>query len=561
MIKIKTLEVNGFKLLDNAKISFENKQGIITLLGDNQDLAFDSNSSGKSTFPDSILQLLFDKNLQNISQKDVYNKYNGNKFSGKITFSVTHEEQETEVQVLKDYSNGTFDLIINDIIQEGKKPEKKKKLESLLGMSYETFSKLYYMSPTKLSLFSTNNDASQAKFITELLSLDFVTDINKKAKTVLDSYKSELTLKNRELDLMTNQMESLNVQLKLTPEKSKLDTTKIDTLKVKEQKLIESISELESLIKTQKQETQLITSEKDSLTGELKVSRLNVQDKERLLLNDTCPTCQQSLKGIQVKDNEYNNIKDLEKNLKETKTKVIEQERKLREFDNNLVKVNKELRLIEKEIITYNQEKELQQNNSFESLREKLREDLVKVSKEVILARKELNKYESLINVYTHVLNCTGAKGFKKERIGLFIKLLNRNLLYLCKELLGGEMIARVQADAKGNYNLVIQDTLTELSYLDLSSGFARRVDILLVLALNLSVEKLTQKRINLLILDECLSGVDSNGIKEVESLLQKVKEMFKEKSIVIVLHGNEVQSDYTLVVKRENNTSKLHWA
>ena len=138
---------------------------------------------------------------------------------------------------------------------------------------------------------------------------------------------------------------------------------------------------------------------------------------------------------------------------------------------------------------------------------------------------------------------------------------MNNQLDKISNQIMGGETGIWIVRTEKNNFEVMIQDTKGQLSYSNLSAGTKQRVDILLALALNLAIKTLTGIDINMLFFDEIFSNIDSQGRKDIENLLQRISNKFPDKMIITVLHGNDISSNHTILVTRENYQSKLSWA
>ena len=105
MIKLKEIQIDTFKLLKDTAISLEGKSGIVMLQGNNLDSPqFESNSVGKSTLPDAILQGLFGKNLHGTTIEKVGELYPKQKPSTTISL----EMNGVDYTVKNDYDNNVL---------------------------------------------------------------------------------------------------------------------------------------------------------------------------------------------------------------------------------------------------------------------------------------------------------------------------------------------------------------------------------------------------------------------------------------------------------------------
>ena len=226
MINIKKIEVTGYRLLENTSLDFTNKKGLISLKGVNNDF-FESNGSGKTTLPNAICQILYGENLERLPQKEINSIYSGSKFRGYLELEVNNQR----VTIERDYGKNTFDFWVDGVIDMvANKKTKQERLDKIIGLSFDTFNKLFYLSPNRISMFSKSDDTSQGKFIKELLSLEFISGINKRADLELKHLKNETDYKLKEQDLNEKQLGYIKDQISLL-KSTTFDVKELITLK------------------------------------------------------------------------------------------------------------------------------------------------------------------------------------------------------------------------------------------------------------------------------------------------------------------------------------------
>ena len=179
----------------------------------------------------------------------------------------------------------------------------------------------------------------------------------------------------------------------------------------------------------------------------------------------------------------------------------------------------------------------------------------------LITKQAELTELEDKVYILELISQSTSSKGYIKERVELFLALFNSELYELGKELLGNNYKISINKSKNVGFELYVDDSEITLNYSSLSSGFKSRVDLLISLALNKTVEILTGISINVLFLDEILSAVDATGVESISLLLNKIKHKFPDKLIFIVSHNQVIKNvDNTLTITRQNDASKLKW-
>jgi DNA repair exonuclease SbcCD ATPase subunit len=571
MIKIKELEVRGFKLYEDAELKLDNKVGIANLIGKNDDIiGFDSNSSGKSSFANLFLQVIYGKNLENMSQESIVHKYSNTPFSGKIVLEINEQEltiirdnSKTGKDALIYYVDGVFQGKDNPKEIKTRKAEIQDEIDTIIGMGVTTFKKLLYLSPNEKTLFSTSQDTSQSKFIQELLNLDLIDMINKRVKKELVTYKNDIVLKSREIKLLQSNIEGIINQLKALPKEldEKQMNNSYNELINEKNRLLGLIKSYDKSMKGLKDSADI--KKKAIVVKQTEVSSIkkSIVEKDRLIKDEKCPTCGNNVNADLLHISDLNseveafesNISDLEKGLNDLKKEFDSIKSERDSYKESLTEVEKSLTKIESQ-------KDILQSNGLKEVKDNLEKEVISKSDELVNLQSELNEAEDMKYCLDLIQQCSGVKGFIKSRIDLFLRLFNKRLFELANKLSKGDLILNIKKDTKNNYSLYIKDSKIELSYEELSSGLKARVDLLLNLTLRKSLQDLTGISMNVLIIDELISSVDESGRESINTLLNNIKEEFSDTLIFIVSHGTSLPADHDLLVHRKNNSSKLQW-
>ena len=560
MIKIKQIGIDSFKLLSNTELNLEGKAGIVSLQGINLDNpSFSGNSVGKSTLVNVILQGLFMKNIQGDSIERLSNAYTKEKPS----ITITLEKESVEYTIVNNYKDGICKVYKEGVLLDFvRKKDIKDEIEEILGISYFIFSQLIYISPNNPSLFSSVSNDAQNKFIQSLLNIEFIQDINKKSSADLKSFRGEVTLKVKELNLLQQQVESLTKQINLVPVFEDIDySEEINSMAAD----ISRKEDYQIILKKNydkiKKELEAENKREIEIKSEIKHLEIALSKELDLIAKGNCPTCGQSTTKLSIKTD-----KSLLKNLKESHTesfeKVLAKKAELKALEDELAEVSSEITIARNTLNGLKHKKEEQiKAEKHISLKTSLEEQRTEAITNLIEAQSKLSQLEDKVYILELITQCTSSKGFIKERISLFLQLFNQELQELGKELLGSNYLIEINKNKTLGYELTIFDGEITLNYNSLSSGYRSRCDIIIALALNSAIKLLTGISINVLFLDEILSAVDSVGIESISKLLNKIKHRFPEKIIFVVSHNQILKevSD-TLTITRQNDASKLKW-
>ena len=560
MINIKKIEVTGYRLLEDTSLDFTNKKGLISLKGVNNDF-FESNGSGKTTLPNAICQILYGENLERLPQKEINSIYSGSKFRGYLELEVNNQR----VTIERDYGKNTFDFWVDGVVDMvANKKTKQERLDKIIGLSFDTFNKLFYLSPNRISMFSKSDDTSQGKFIKELLSLEFISGINKRADLELKHLKNETDYKLKEQDLNEKQLGYIKDQISLlkttTFDVKELMTLKgeLEELQYNKKKALKELKDYKSLMENKKQVY-------DEKIAERRMKKASLEEQQRIALLNVCPTCQQKITTkseiTEWIKNEENKSKDLTDEINKIFHEHSSMKLVLAPMENKFAETTKKEILLEQDIKRLETIQKQGDNTDKAKMKKKLETDMKELSDKIVQQEIILRELRDKIYVLELIKASTSSKGYIKERINLFIELMNNQLDKISNQIMGGETGIWIVRTEKNNFEVMIQDTKGQLSYSNLSAGTKQRVDILLALALNLAIKTLTGIDINMLFFDEIFSNIDSQGRKDIENLLQRISNKFPDKMIITVLHGNDISSNHTILVTRENYQSKLSWA
>ena len=560
MIKIKQIGIDSFKLLSNTELNLEGRAGIVSLQGINLDNpSFSGNSVGKSTLVNIILQGLFRKNLQGDSIERLTNAYTKQKPS----ITITLEKEGVEYTFVNNYKDGICKVYKQGVLLDfTRKKDIKDEIEDILGLSYFVFSQLIYISPQNPSLFSSVGNDAQNKFIQSLLSIEFIQSINKKSSADLKTFRGEVTLKIKELNLLQHQVESLSKQIELIPILDDIDYSEEINTKAAD---ISRKEDYQIIVKRNydkvKKELEAENKREIEIKSEIKHLEIALSKELDLIAKGNCPTCGQSTTKLSIKTD-----KSLLKNLKESHTetfeKVLAKKAELKALEDELAEVSSEITIARNTLNGLKNKKEEQlKAEKHISIKNSLEEQRTMTITNLIEAQSSLTLLEDKVYILELITQCTGSKGFVKERISLFLQLFNQELQQLGRELLGSNYLIEITKNKSLGYELTIFDGEITLNYNSLSSGYRSRCDILIALSLNSAIKLLTGIEINVLFLDEILSAVDAVGIESISKLLNKIKHRFPEKIIFVVSHNQILKevSD-TLTITRQNDCSKLKW-
>jgi DNA repair exonuclease SbcCD ATPase subunit len=215
---------------------------------------------------------------------------------------------------------------------------------------------------------------------------------------------------------------------------------------------------------------------------------------------------------------------ELQNSIASTKRKIVEAEQHNKEVTAHNTKVD----LVSKQLVEMNQE--------LETYSGKLH---------------ELSERMSILNVLTKTFSTTGLVAYKIESLVKDLEdITNRYLV----DLSDGRFQIGFKISASDKLNVVITDNGKDIEILALSGGEKARVNVATLLAIRKLMQTLSSSRINLLILDETVETLDTDGKEKlVEVLLQE-----EHLNTFLVSHGFSHPLLEKINVIKRNNISQI---
>jgi DNA repair exonuclease SbcCD ATPase subunit len=183
------------------------------------------------------------------------------------------------------------------------------------------------------------------------------------------------------------------------------------------------------------------------------------------------------------------------------------------------------------------------------------------VSKQLIEMREELEVYSldlhilsermSILNVLTKTFSTTGLVAYKIECLVKDLEEITNNYLV---DLSDGRFQIGFKINASDKLNVVITDNGKDIEILALSGGEKARVNVATLLAIRKLMQTLSSSRINLLILDETVETLDTDGKEKLVEVLLREEHL----NTFLVSHGFTHPLLEKVNVVKHNNISQI---
>jgi DNA repair exonuclease SbcCD ATPase subunit len=583
-IKIKNLTVRNFMSVGAQTQALDFDKGQLTLvLGENLDLGGDDsgarNGTGKTTIINGISYAIYGTALTNIKRDNLVNKINGKAMLCTVTFEKNgieyHIERGRKPNFLKFSVNGQEQAQIDQDESQGDSRETQKSIEELFGMTHEMFKHLVALN-TYTEPFLAMKAADQRSIIEELLG---ITLLSEKADTLKD-------------------------QIKFSKDAISTEHTKIETIKISNEKIQQSIQSLERKQKMWNDNTAAAVSdlgisiqhlEKIDIEAEIsahkcwddynkKKTRKDAAEKwianitaddqkqqrliEKLkkemesLLAHKCYAC-----GQDVHDSKQAEIMSQKSEmLKEAALQILANQTQEQEHQDTLKEIG------ELENCPVTQYDTIEQAYSHRSTMEALQKELdtkkteinpyteqIEELKQTAVQEIDWNMLNELTRVkdhqeFLHKLLTSKDSFVRKKIIDQNLAFLNQRLTYYLDKI-GLPHIVEFQNDL----SVIITQLGQDLDFDNLSRGERNRLILSLSWAFRDVWENLYHP-INLLFIDELVdSGMDASG---VESSIAVLKKMTRErnKNVFLISHRDDLTSRVNHVLKVIKESGFTHY-
>jgi len=596
MITIKQLRwANAFSYGKDNKIDFVTAP-LTQLVG--------RNGHGKSSIALILEEVLFNKNSKGIKKADILNRYVKDKsYMIELDFNrdgtdYTIKSSRGTAQTVKLFKD-TVDISAHTATATYKM------IEDILGFDHKSFAQIVYQSNASSLEFLTAPDTARKKFLIEILNLGKYTKAAEIFKEVNNQLTKDIAGVQSQVNTVSswlNKYEKTDLTIKETIEVPELNTALLSETAALETSIssIESTNKKISQNNTYKQLQSKITllpvpdKPEEGVEGyQAEVAKLSktVSDAQAFVLKmkalrGTCPTCLSDIDEEKVAElieekTEEAEIAAVETmgytqkivQIKQQRTAWQEAQKAQEDWEKYHTLIDTELPeiLLDKQTL---QQQFTELQNSIVSIKRRVVEaeqhnkeitahntkvDLV--SKQLVEMNQELETYSSklhelsermsILNVLTKTFSTTGLVAYKIESLVKDLEDITNKYLV---DLSDGRFQIGFKISASDKLNVVITDNGKDIEILALSGGEKARVNVATLLAIRKLMQTLSSSRINLLILDETVETLDTDGKEKlVEVLIQE-----EHLNTFLVSHGFSHPLLEKINVIKRNNISQI---
>lgn len=595
--------------------------GLTLVVGKNKDIRTihdSSNGGGKSSFfVNALIFGLFGDTDKKVKADDVVNKKVGKNCHVRVEFSVNNDSFVVDRYRLHDKHKNALRLFRNgEEITRTSNALTQELIDELVG-DQKTFMSSSVFSQENSVNFLRLRTSERKEVVEKILRLEKLTDIQIKLKEktaslieLKDSLESEIKMIRSEISTKEMAVKAYDAecQRKLEQNRSeykrlksmldKISSVNIDELRSTAEKHKEVVERKRSYLMAYDIKTRMLRDYVSKIKEEFSLKKTIASKRSAiesaLASPEKCPVCH----GIINKEklDKYvgtisEEIRKLEENVRklvdershiknEIKSKychyvkselneirIREQELSLKIAANMntyqiLDKIEAEKQRLESTISSliasskdiYNKGYVDKLNGEIENLKRKLPE----IEQKLASVNKDIKNHSFLIDS----LDIKNDRGLKSYIISMNLPIINQRMEYYCFSVFPYRMSVKFN----GRFEETIEKDGIEMPYVNLSGGEKKRVDLIVNLVM-FDLVRLNYNKSNIMVLDEIMDALDSDGIQVFLSLLKAIAESY---NIILISHNDwlkgasaaEKQSndmfDEIVVVEKENGFSKI---
>jgi DNA repair exonuclease SbcCD ATPase subunit len=578
-IKIKNLTVRNFMSVGNQTQAIDFDRGQLTLvLGENLDLGGDDtgarNGTGKTTIINGLSYAIYGQALTNIKRDNLINKINSKGMLCTVTFEKDgveyHIERGRKPNILKFSINGAEQKMLDVDESQGDSRETQKAIEECFSMSHDMFKHLVALN-TYTEPFLSMKAGDQRNIIEQLLGITQLSEKAENLKEAIRITKDAISTENTRIETVKISNQKIQESIDALIRKQKLweetQEKNLDNLRKSIDYLLninidQEIADQRALIEWNKNKkerdslTALIAKQTTALEKEQKL--LEKFQKELVLLKEhKCHSC-----GQDIHDDKHQEMLDAKA------AQVTETAAAVTEHQEELTALQEALELIGElgtcPSVHYDSlEEALNHKNTLSGLERDLMvkeadtnpyAEQIEELKNTAVQEIDWSSVNDLVRVKEHqeflYKLLTNKDSFVRKRIiDQNLAFLNQRLTYYLDKI-GLPHIVEFQNDL----SVIITQLGQDLDFDNLSRGERNRLILSMSWAFRDVWENLYHP-LNLLFIDELVdSGMDASG---VESSIAVLKKMTRErnKNVFLISHRDDLTSrvNHVLKVIKEN--------
>jgi len=512
-MRLKKIEWQNIGSFGNAmqSVEFGNVGGLYMVLG--------KNGNGKSTFL-NLPKILYYGKLDKFKKEDIANRINKHGYiRGEVEINPT-----TTVMIERKIAPTSLYVEKNgvDIGKAGITDYQSYIDNEVTGLPYNIFSNIISLSINDFKSFISMTPNDKRIIIDKLFAMEVINKMNELVKKDLRDIKFNMDLFDREIKSIKHNIDVALKELQVL----KMKTNDDNTQKIAEitAKLMEYKPKLEEayLKRTEynKKKDEITSSYNVFIQQKSKISHQikHIQDQIKLYEQDKCPTCatpfselrfellkEQMVADMNNKNDELEVIKSSESNYKSAFDKLSAGLTSIQQF---IIQYETSFKTLNNELKRLNEDKPTE----FQSI-----QNIISKNSEILRKKEDdKNKFDDNYKYIAMLEQLYSDTGIKKKILENYLPTLNREIDYTLREL-----HFPYNLSFNSDFEPEMQHLGIDISVDTLSTGEKKSVDLAVLISI-IRMLKRKYPELNIFMLDEVLSSLDSDKIYDVIGTLQK---------------------------------------
>lgn len=545
MIYYQKVELTNFGPYEYQEFNFTEGKHLVCGVTNNSKNCT-SNGSGKSSLFDAISWCIY-KNTNR--SRDVSREHKGN-CSVKLYFSIADKNYRIERYYKHDDLGNSVKLYCNDEeISNNNATDTDNQIINLGFPNYELFISTVIITQGMPVNFSQLSNTRRKELIEDIFILNIWEKLRKKIKKYNDNVvvsKSEIekdfTTKKEAMIALNSKIETIK---QINDDKYPELQSKVVTIKSSIQSKLDAIKDIEKNI---------IAVEVPA--KKLEVTVIDIKKEIEILFdlikNNICPTCNQPLPEER--------LKDAKQAILELKTKlkpIINELEKTKEIEDKNNKFKDSIKTLEIEIQSSKSNLKQVSDEMIKITEAKnmegLTEELTSINSEVNFLKNDLEEYKFKLEIIEFINNLLlPSSDFRSSIVEKYLDYINSSIEDISLAIFDDlEIQLKLDKSKKGIEVYLKRKNKTDTNYEDLSGGEKKRLDIIIVLAIQRILLESAGINTNLIVFDEIFDALD---IKGIEDIIGCIDLMFGENTCCYVIsHKDEIKNMFTSIITVEN--------
>lgn len=515
------------------------------------------NGAGKSSISNLVVYMLYGK-LDDFTQKEIANRVNRN-FEGYIRLTGNGKS----VVIHRGLNPSKFDVEVDgNVIDTAGKANVQAYLEDeVYGVPYTLFRNSIILSVDDFKSFIKLTPNEKRTIVDRLFGYSAINEVSAKVKGIVKELKVGIGELESKIDGYNDSIETIREKIASLEEESESDA-RLEKEREEKGLMLEKYVEAEGKITVQLDKLESRVGALRSEENEVRRRQIecgsdvnSVRKQLELYKNKKCPLC-----GADLTDDTHEGMRrELEKAYNDAISRKEEADEAMADISERLSALDGKCsvgrgKLNEARSRIARLREELSSvNDGRKGKIEELNSLVGEIESKIEPAEKEMAKLEKKCKLYGIIGGIFSENGLKQYISNIYVPVINKYVEEV-RERLG--VYHRIVFDT--NYDCKLYYLGEEVGYKTLSKGERKKADIAVTLAF-LKIMKTKVSDINLLFLDEVLSGIDVGSCNELLTIFREYSRDMNL-NIYIVHHANleSANVDSVIEIVKKNGFSRF---